>query len=51
MDDQGRKQEVQGSKAALLPAWTQDGKRLAFFEQTGKNKVALRIVEVAQPAQ
>jgi len=51
MDDQGRKQEVQGSKAALLPAWTQDGKRLAYFEKTGKNKAALRIVEVTQPAQ
>ena len=51
MDDQGRKQEVQGSKAALLPAWTQDGKRLAYFEKTGKNKAALRIVEVTQPGQ
>jgi hypothetical protein len=51
MDDQGRKQEVQGTKATVLPAWTDDGKRLAFFERTGKNKVALRIVEVTQPAQ
>jgi hypothetical protein len=51
MDDQGRKQEVQGTKSTFLPAWTEDGKRLAFFEKTGRNKVALRIVDVIQPAQ
>jgi hypothetical protein len=51
MDDQARKQEISSSKAALLPAWTQDGKRLAFLERTAKNKVVLKIVEVTRPAQ
>jgi hypothetical protein len=51
MDDQARKQEVSSSKAALLPAWTEDGKRLAFLERTGKNKVVLKIVEVTRPVQ
>lgn len=49
MDDQGRKQEIPSSKAALLPGWTHDGKRLAFLELTGKKKFALRIAEIGSP--
>lgn len=49
MDDQGHKQEVASSKSALLPAWTDDGKRLAYLEKTGKNKAALKIVDVTRP--
>lgn len=49
MDDQGRKQEVASSRSALLPAWTDDGKRLAYLEKTGKNKAALKIVDVTRP--
>ena len=41
MDDQGRKQEISSSKSTLLPAWTDDGKRLAYLQRTGKNKVVL----------
>ena len=51
MDDQGRKQEIASSKSALLPAWTDNGKRLAYLEKTGKNKFSLKIVDVTQPAQ
>jgi len=50
MDDQGRKQTLPSSRATLLPAWTDDGKRLAYLERTSKDKVVLQIVEVAQPA-
>ncbi len=49
MDDQGRKQEIASSKAAFLPAWTDDGKQLAFLERTGKNKAVLKIVDVTRP--
>jgi hypothetical protein len=49
MDEQGRKQEVSSSKSALLPGWTDDGKRLAFLERTGKNKAVLKVVNVTQP--
>jgi len=49
MDDQGRKKEVPSSKSALLPAWTGDGKRLAYLERTGKKKVMLRIVDITAP--
>jgi Tol biopolymer transport system component len=48
MDEQGRKQEITASKSALLPAWTDDGKRIAYLEQTGKNKVVLKVVDVTQ---
>jgi hypothetical protein len=50
MDDQGRKQEVPSSRSALLPAWTDDGTRLAYVEKTGKNKAVLKIVDVTRPA-
>jgi hypothetical protein len=49
MDDQGRKQEISSSKSTLLPAWTDDGKRLAYLQRTGKDKVALHVVDVTQP--
>ncbi len=49
MDDQGHKQEVASSRSAILPAWTDDGKRLAYLEKTGKNKAVLKIVDVTRP--
>lgn len=50
MDDQGRKQEVSGSKAAYLPGFTTDGKKIAYLEKTGKKKFQLRVVDVTFPA-
>jgi hypothetical protein len=46
MDQEGRKKEIAASKSTLLPAWTDDGKRLAYLERTGKNKFALKIVDI-----
>jgi hypothetical protein len=50
MDEHGQKQQVPESRAALLPAWSPDGARLAYFERTGKRKALLQVVEVKQPA-
>jgi hypothetical protein len=50
MDDQLRKQEVPGSKAAYLPGFTTDGKKLAYLEKTGKKKFQLRVIDVTFPA-
>jgi hypothetical protein len=36
LDATGSKQELAGTKAALLPAWSSDGKRLAWIERKGK---------------
>lgn len=49
MDDQNRKCEIGATKAALLPAWTADGKKLAYLEKTDRKKVALRIVDISIP--
>jgi hypothetical protein len=35
----------------LLPAWTDDGKRLAYLERSGKDKAVLQIVDVSGPIQ
>jgi hypothetical protein len=51
MDDQGRKQEIPSSKSTLLPAWTDDGKRLGYLERNGKDKVVLHVVDVTLPVQ
>lgn len=49
MDDQGRKQPI-AAKGTLLPAWTDDGKRLAYLEKGGRKKIVLMIVDVTRPA-
>lgn len=36
LDPSGAKQELTGTKSALLPAWSSDGKRLAWIERKGK---------------
>jgi hypothetical protein len=43
MDDQGVKQEVDGTKDTLFPAWSPDGKRLAWLQRDGKKKYILKI--------
>jgi hypothetical protein len=48
MDGTGRKQEVGGSKDALLPAWSPDASRLAWLQKDGRRKFVLRVVEVGQ---
>jgi hypothetical protein len=50
MDDQGRTQQAPEARSVLLPAWSPDAKRLAYFERTGKRKATLEILEVKQPA-
>lgn len=49
MDDQGRKQEIESSRSALLPAWSDDGKRLAYLEKSGRHRAVLRVVDVNRP--
>jgi hypothetical protein len=47
MDEQGNKQQVDGTKDVILPAWSPDGSRIAFLQKAGKNKYGLFIVSVA----
>lgn len=49
MDEQGRKQELAGPKNALLPAWSPDGKKMAWFEKKGGKTFELTIADVTMP--
>jgi len=49
MDDQGRKQEIPGSKAAQMPGWSSDGARLVYLERTGRKRLTLKVITVTLP--
>jgi len=46
LDAAGAKQELTGTRSALLPAWSPDGKRLAWIEHKGK-KYQLTIADLS----
>ncbi len=46
VDAAGLKQELAGPKNAVLPAWSDDGKRLAWLERKDKKKFELMIADV-----
>ncbi len=41
LDSQKRKQRIAGTKGACLPAWSEDGSRLAWLAKSGRNKYQL----------
>ena len=46
MDRQGQKQQIDGTKNVILPAWSNDGSKIAFLQKAGKNKYDLFVVTV-----
>jgi hypothetical protein len=46
MDRQGQKQQIEATKNVILPAWSSDGSKIAFFQKNGKNKYDLFVVTV-----
>lgn len=46
LDDGGHKQELAGAKAAFLPAWSDDGTRIAWLERKDKKKFVLSVAEI-----
>lgn len=46
MDPQGQKQEIGATKSVILPAWSNDGEKIAFLQKAGKNKYDLFVVAV-----
>lgn len=48
MDSTGAKQKVNGTKAVVAPAWTNDGTRIAYLEGRGRNKFALIVASVSK---
>jgi hypothetical protein len=49
MDGEGRRQEVAGSKAVLMPGWAADGARLMYLERSGRKKYLLKTVDITIP--
>ena len=48
MDEQGNRQDVPGSKDAILPAWSPDGGRLAWLQKDGRRTFLLQVVRVTR---
>lgn len=46
MSADGTKQEVAGTKDALLPAWSPDGSRLAWLQKDGRRKFLVKVTQV-----
>jgi hypothetical protein len=47
LDAAARRQELAGAKAAILPAWSNDGTKLAWLERKDRKKFDLKIAEIA----
>jgi hypothetical protein len=48
MDKTGKKQKVAGTKGVVLPAWSDDGAKIAYLEGRGRNKYAVIIAAVTR---
>ena len=48
IDQQKHKQTVARVKGATLPAWSDDGARIAFLEKSGRRQFTLKVVEVGR---
>lgn len=48
MDEQGRKKEVAGASAASLPAWSDDGAKLAYLKKDGRRTYKLFVTGVTR---
>ena len=46
VDREGRRLEVAGVTDALLPAWSPDGKRIAYLEKKDKKRYTLNIIAI-----
>jgi hypothetical protein len=47
MDDLGQKQEIAGSRDAILPAWSPDGDRIAWLQKAGRGTYVLQVSRVS----
>jgi hypothetical protein len=46
MDPKGKKQDLDGTKDALLPMWSHDAKKLAWLQKDGKKKFELKVADI-----
>jgi hypothetical protein len=48
MDKDGHKQQSDGTKNVILPAWSVDGSKIAFLQKAGKSKYELYVAAVTR---
>src|SRR5690242_12651353 len=48
LDASHHKQTVAGVKDAILPAWSTDGRNIAFLRKTGRKKYTLSVVDITR---
>lgn len=48
VDDQGGKKTIDGTKESVLPAWSQDGSKLAWLQKDGRKKFQLYVASVTR---
>lgn len=48
MDQAGSRQEVPSTSDAVLPAWSDDGSKLAFLEKDGRRKYVLQVATISK---
>lgn len=46
MDEEGRKQQIAGTKDVRLPAWSVDGRRIAWAEKQGRKEFRIQVAEI-----
>ena len=46
MNTQGKRQELSGTRDALLPMWSQDATKLAWLQKDGKRRFELKVADV-----
>ena len=47
LDDQGHKQELAGAKDAVVPAWSDNGARIAWVERVDRKKLNVMVADIA----
>lgn len=47
MDEKGTRKEIEGTKDAILPAWSPEGTRLAWLQKDGRKKFVLQVARVS----
>ena len=48
LDEQGHKQELSGPKDAIVPAWSENGARMAWVERVDRKKLNVMVADISK---